>query len=107
MDRWQCKASLTSRAALATVSVSSELSMDPTVHNRVKELRQAHDWTQEHLAALAGVSRQSINSIERDRYVPSLALALLLARVFRCPVERIFSLAAAPQPEPHLPETTV
>ncbi|MGB6904350.1 MAG: helix-turn-helix transcriptional regulator [Acidobacteriaceae bacterium] len=72
--------------------------MDPTVHNRVRELRLAHDLTQEQLAATVGVSRQSINSIERDRYVPSLPLALLLARVFRCPVDQIFTL------EPHPPK---
>jgi putative transcriptional regulator len=66
--------------------------MEPTVHNRVRELRIARDLTQEQLAEAVGVSRQSINSIERDRYVPSLPLALLLARVFRCPVEQIFRL---------------
>ncbi len=72
--------------------VTSKLYMDPTVHNRVRELRLARNWTQEELAAAVGVSRQSINSIERDRYVPSLPLALLLARAFRCPVDHIFSL---------------
>jgi putative transcriptional regulator len=39
-----------------------------------------------------GVSRQSINSIERDRYVPSLVLALTFARVFACPIDKIFKL---------------
>jgi len=52
--------------------MSSRLSMPPTLHNRLRELRQARSWTQEELAALTGVSRQSINSIERDRYIPSL-----------------------------------
>ncbi len=66
--------------------------MEPSVQNRVRELRMARDWTQEHLAEAVGVSRQSINSIERGRYVPSLPLALLLARIFRCPVDKIFSL---------------
>lgn len=66
--------------------------MEPSVQNRVRELRIARDWTQEHLAEAVGVSRQSINSIERGRYVPSLPLALLLARIFRCPVDAIFSL---------------
>jgi putative transcriptional regulator len=70
--------------------------MDPTVHNRVRELRQGLNWTQEHLASLVGVSRQSINSIERDRYIPSLPLALLLARAFACPLEHIFTLEPAP-----------
>jgi putative transcriptional regulator len=39
-----------------------------------------------------GVSRQSINSIECNRYIPSLPLALLFARVFRVPTDEIFSL---------------
>lgn len=66
--------------------------MEPQVQNRVKELRAAREWTQEHLAEAVGVSRQSIISIERGRYVPSLPLALLLARIFECPVEQIFTL---------------
>jgi putative transcriptional regulator len=66
--------------------------MEPKIQNRVKELRAARDWTQEHLAEAVGVSRQSIISIERGRYVPSLPLALMLARVFECPVEQIFTL---------------
>lgn len=70
--------------------------MDPALHNRVRELRQARNWTQEDLAARTGVSRQSINSIERDRYIPSLPLALTLARVFACPVEQIFTLEKQP-----------
>jgi putative transcriptional regulator len=66
--------------------------MEPQVQNRVKELRAAREWTQEQLAEAVGVSRQSIISIERGRYIPSLPLALLLARVFECPVEQIFTL---------------
>jgi putative transcriptional regulator len=60
--------------------------------NRVKEFRSARGWTQEQLAQAVGVSRQSINSIERDRYVPSLELALTFARVFGCPTDQIFTL---------------
>ena len=66
--------------------------MEPTVQTRLRELRTARGWTQEHLAAAAGVSRQSIISIERGRYTPSLPLALQLARLFECPVDHIFSL---------------
>jgi putative transcriptional regulator len=66
--------------------------MAPTVVNRVKELRIAQGWTQEQLAEAAGVSRQSINSIERNRYVPSLELALTFARVFSCSTDQIFQL---------------
>ena len=66
--------------------------MTPNVHNRVKELRAERGWTQQQLADAVGVSRQSINSIERDRYVPSLVLALLFARVFTCSTDAIFTL---------------
>jgi putative transcriptional regulator len=66
--------------------------MDTIVQNRVKELRTARGWTQEQLAEAVGVSRQSINSIERERYVPSLPLALTFARVFGCSTDEIFSL---------------
>jgi putative transcriptional regulator len=62
------------------------------ISNRVKELRSARGWTQEQLAQAVGVSRQSINSIERDRYVPSLELALNFARVFGCATDQIFTL---------------
>ncbi|HUN88254.1 MAG TPA: helix-turn-helix transcriptional regulator [Terriglobales bacterium] len=66
--------------------------MAPGVRNRVKDLRNERGWTQEQLAESVGVSRQSINSIERNRYVPSLPLALLFARVFGCPFDQIFTL---------------
>ena len=66
--------------------------MDEDVSNRVKDLRAQKGWTQQELADAVGVSRQSINSIERERYIPSLALALAFARVFKVPVEEIFAL---------------
>ena len=66
--------------------------MAPTITNRVKELRTARGWTQEQLAQTAQVSRQSINSIERNRYVPSLELALIFARIFACATDEIFQL---------------
>jgi putative transcriptional regulator len=72
--------------------LESQLYMAPIITNRVKELRSALGWTQEQLAQAAGVSRQSINSIERDRYVPSLELALTFARIFACPTDEIFQL---------------
>ena len=62
------------------------------ITNRVKDLRVKKNWTQQQLAEAVGVSRQSINSIERDRYVPSLLLALTFARVFDCPTDEIFTL---------------
>jgi len=69
--------------------------MEAAITNRVKELRQARDITQEQLAVLVGVSRQSINAIERGRYIPSLPLALTFARVFACTTDEIFSLESA------------
>lgn len=62
------------------------------VRNRVKEFRSKRSWTQQQLADAVGVSRQSINSIERERYVPSLPLALTFARVFGCPTDELFTL---------------
>jgi putative transcriptional regulator len=64
----------------------------PEILSRVKEFRNARGWTQEQLAKAVGVSRQSINSIERDRYVPSLLLALTFAQVFGCSTDQIFTL---------------
>jgi putative transcriptional regulator len=62
------------------------------VQNRVKELRSERGWTQQQLADAVGVSRQSVNSIERQRYEPSLSLALKCARVFDCATDDIFAL---------------
>jgi putative transcriptional regulator len=66
--------------------------MAAEVVNRVRELRIDRGWTQQQLADAVGVSRQSINSIECNRYVPSLPLALAFARVFGCSTDRIFKL---------------
>ena len=71
--------------------------MSPEILNRVKEFRVARAWTQEQLANAVGVSRQSINSIERERYVPSLSLALTFARVFGCSTDEIFTLNREPR----------
>jgi putative transcriptional regulator len=65
------------------------------IRNRVKELRTERQWTQQELADAVGVSRQSINSIERDRYVPSLELALTFARVFGISTDQIFTLTTS------------
>ena len=60
------------------------------LRNGIKQLREERNWTQRELAEAVGVSRQSINNIERERYVPSLELALKLASVFECPADEIF-----------------
>jgi len=62
------------------------------IRNKIKELRAERGWTQQQLAEAVGVSRQSINSIERERYVPSLELALIFARVFGRTTDEIFKL---------------
>ena len=58
--------------------------------NRVKELREARGWSQQHLAALLGVSRQTVISIEHGKYDPSLPLAFAIASVFALRIEDIF-----------------
>jgi putative transcriptional regulator len=58
--------------------------------NRVRELRTAQGLSQGELAAALEVSRQTINSIEQERYTPSLPLALTLARFFDTTVEAMF-----------------
>jgi putative transcriptional regulator len=83
---------LTSAKLWLPFFTESELDMAPGVKNRVKDLRCDRGWTQQELAEAVGVSRQSINAIERNRYVPSLPLALMFARVFRCSADRIFML---------------
>jgi putative transcriptional regulator len=72
--------------------LESELDTSTDIQNRVKELRTARGWTQQELADKVGVSRQSINSIERERYVPSLLLALTFAKVFGITTDEIFTL---------------
>ncbi len=66
--------------------------MNENVINRVKVLRTKTGLTQKDLAKLSGVSRQSINSIEKGKYIPSLPLALKLAKIFDCKVDELFVL---------------
>ncbi len=60
--------------------------------NRLKVERSILDLTQDELAKKIGVSRQTINSIEKNRYVPSTVLALKLSRIFGKPVNEFFEL---------------
>ena len=60
--------------------------------NDLKNLRKAQGWSQQDLAGRLEVSRQSIISIERERYDPSLELALKIANTFSKSVEDIFFL---------------
>lgn len=58
--------------------------------NRLKVLRAERDWSQAVLAERLGVSRQTVNAIERGKYDPSLPLAFRIARVFDQPIQAIF-----------------
>jgi putative transcriptional regulator len=60
--------------------------------NKVKIERALKNMTQASLAELIGVSRQTINTIESGRYVPSAVLALKISRVFEKPVNELFEL---------------
>jgi len=60
------------------------------VDNRLAEIRKARGMTQEQLADILSVSRQTIGSIENGRYNPSLSLAFKIARLFQLPIEEVF-----------------
>ncbi len=62
--------------------------------NKIKIERAIHNLTQEQLARKIGVSRQTVNSIEADRYVPSTILALRLSKLFGKSVNELFELEA-------------
>lgn len=65
------------------------------MENNIRQLRKAAGLRQEDLARALGVTRQTINAIENNKYDPTLGLAMRLARLLNTPVEEIF----------HLPET--
>ena len=58
--------------------------------NRIKKLRKRSGISQEELAKLCGVSRQTINAIENDKYDPSLSLAFCLAKTLGVTVDELF-----------------
>ena len=58
--------------------------------SKLRELRMAREWSQSDLADKLGVSRQTINAIETEKYDPSLPLAFKVARLFKLPIENIF-----------------
>ena len=58
--------------------------------NRLRVLRAERAWSQQELAERLQVSRQTVNSIENERYDPTLPLAFRIARVFEQPLEKIF-----------------
>ena len=65
--------------------------------NRMKELRQQHSISQEKMADLLGVSRQTIISIEKEKYNPSLPLAIRIAQSFNVTVEEVFLIEEGDQ----------
>lgn len=60
------------------------------MNNLLKVLRAERNWSQQDLADRLGVSRQSVNAIEKGRYDPSLPLAFTISDVFGLPIEAIF-----------------
>ena len=66
--------------------------------NRLKVMRAERDWSQQDLADRLGVSRQTINAIETEKYDPSLPLALKIGRLFGQCVEKIFTLGESDRP---------
>ena len=60
------------------------------MENRVRSYREAQSWSQGELARRLGVSRQTVNAVETDKYDPSLPLALRMAKLFAEPVDQLF-----------------
>ena len=72
------------------MSAPVKQALHQTVRNDVKTLRSERGLSQQQLALAMDVSRQTINSIEKERYTPSLPLAIALARFFDRTVEEVF-----------------
>lgn len=66
--------------------------------NNLKEHREQHGWSQGELARRLGVSRQTVNAVETDKYDPSLPLALRMAKLFDVSVPELFIDNWEPQP---------
>ncbi len=66
------------------------------ITNRIRDLRYAHgQMTQQALAERIGVTRQTINAIEGDKYSPSLEVAFRISAVFEVPLEEVFKFVPA------------
>ena len=61
------------------------------MENHLKRMREDKGWSQGELARRLGVSRQTINAVEADKYDPSLPLAFAIGRLFELHIEEIFS----------------
>ncbi|AHF06216.1 helix-turn-helix transcriptional regulator [Desulfitobacterium metallireducens] len=62
------------------------------MNNRIRELRKTKNMTQEELAKISGVTRQTINAIENSKYNPTLELAIKLARLLGVHIDELFIL---------------
>lgn len=65
---------------------------EKALYNTLKVQRAKKDLTQEQLAALVGVTRKTINTIENRKYIPSTYLALKLSQILEVPVEQLFQI---------------
>ncbi len=66
------------------------------IRNRIRDLReQAGGMTQQELADAVGITRQTVNAIEANKYSPSLEVAFEIARVFKRPLEQVFQYSQA------------
>ena len=74
---------------MAFLPVNSSLQAG-RLENYLKEMREAKGWSQGELARRLGVSRQTINAVETDKYDPSLPLALRMAKLFGVAVPELF-----------------
>jgi putative transcriptional regulator len=64
------------------------------IRNRIRDLReQVGGMTQQELADAVGITRQTVNAIEANKYSPSLEVAFEIARVFKRPLEQVFQYA--------------
>ena len=64
--------------------------MSSPIRNTIRDLRGVRSMTQQELADLIGVTRQTVNAIEGDKYSPSLEVAFRIAEVFGVPLEAVF-----------------
>jgi putative transcriptional regulator len=69
-----------------------------SMKNRLRVIRAEHNWSQADLAEKLGVSRQTINAIETEKYDPSLPLAFKIARLVNLKIEDIFTLDKDEEP---------
>jgi putative transcriptional regulator len=69
--------------------------MTSRIRNTIRDLRGARSMTQQELADLIDMTRQTVNAIEGDKYSPSLEVAFRIARVFGVPLEEVFRYEAA------------